>query len=79
MLEDVEADESVRELIKNMMMPYAGTTILKIVAECQKEFGETYFSMSRKQWHHLIGDYVRKVTERPDLQEEEVFRYVMAG
>ena len=29
--------------------------------------------------NHLIGDYVRKVTERPDLQENEVFRYVMAG
>ena len=38
-----------------------------------------YFSMKGNDWRHLIRDYVRKVTERPDLQEEEVFRYVMAG
>ena len=79
MLEDLEADDNVRELIKNMMEPSEGTTILSIVAECQKEFGEIYYNMSRKEWHHLIRDYVRKVTERPDLQENEVFRYVMAG
>ena len=79
MLEDVEVDDNVRELIKNMMEPSEGTTILSIVAECQKEFGEIYYNMSRKEWHHLIRDYVRKVTERPDLQENEVFRYVMAG
>ena len=78
-LDDVEADEYVRELIKNMMEPSEGTTILSIVAECQKEFGEKYYSMSRKEWHHLIRDYVRKVTERPGLQENELFRYVMAG
>lgn len=30
-------------------------------------------------WRHLICDYVRQVTERPELQENEVFRYVMAG
>ena len=75
-LHDVEADDNVRSLIHNMMELYEGTTILRIVAECQKEFGEKYFSMSRKEWHHLIRDYVRDVTERPDLQEEEMFRYV---
>lgn len=75
-LHDVEADDNVRSLIHNMMELYEGTTILRIVAECQKEFGEKYFSMSRKEWHHLIRDYVRDVTERPELQEEEMFRYV---
>jgi type I restriction enzyme R subunit len=76
LLEDVEADDDVRRLVHNMMELYEGTTILRIVAECQKEFGEKYFSMSRKEWHHLIRDYVRDVTERPELQEEEMFRYV---
>jgi len=40
---------------------------------------EKYFSMKGNDWRHLIRDYVRKVTERPELQEAEVFRYVMAG
>jgi type I restriction enzyme R subunit len=79
MLNDIEADEKVCALIQNMMEASEGTTILRIVAECQKEFGEIYFSMSRKEWHHLIGDYVRKITERSDLQEDEVFMYVLAG
>ena len=79
MLYDVEADENVRRLVHNMMELYEGTTILKIVVECQKEYQEKYFSMKSNDWRHLLRDYVRKVTERPDLQEEEAFRYSLAG
>jgi len=79
MLDEVEADDDVRRLVHNMMELYEGTTIMNIVVECQKEYQERYFSMKANDWRHLIGDYVRKVTERPDLQENEVFRYVMAG
>ena len=79
MLEDVENDADVRRLIHNMMELYEGTTIMNIVIECQKEFQERYFSMKTNDWRHLIRDYVRKVTEKPELQETEVFRYVMAG
>lgn len=79
MLEDVEADDEVRRLVHNMMELYEGTTIMRIVVECQREYQERYFSMNTNDWRHLLRDYVRKVTERPELQEEEVFRYVMAG
>ena len=79
MLEDVEADDDVRRLVHNMMELYEGTTILKIVTECQKEYQERYFSMKTNDWRHLLRDYIRKVTERPELQEEEAFRFVMAG
>ena len=61
------------------MALYEGTTIINIVVECQKEYQPKYFSMSRKEWLHLIRDYVRKVTERPELRDEETFRYEMAG
>ena len=79
MLEDVEADDDVRRLVHNMMELYDGTTIESIYVDCQKEFQERYFSMKGNDWRHLIRDYVRKVTERPELQETEVFRFVMAG
>ena len=79
MLENVESDADVRRLVHNMMELDKGTTIMQIVLECQREYQERYFSMKANDWRHLIRDYVRKVTERPDLQEEEVFRYVMAG
>ena len=79
MLEDVESDADVRRLVHNMMELYDGTTIDEIYVECQKEYQERYFSMKGNDWRHLIRDYVRKVTERPDLQDNEVFRYVMAG
>jgi type I restriction enzyme R subunit len=78
-LEDVNKDDEVRKLIHNMMELYEGTTILNIVVECQKEFQEKYFSMKPNEWRHLIGDYVREVTERPALSDNEVFRYSMAG
>jgi type I restriction enzyme R subunit len=78
MLDDVEADDDVRRLVHNMMELYEGTTIDNIYVECHKEYHERYFSMKGNDWRHLIRDYVRKVTERPDLQEDEVFRYVVA-
>lgn len=78
-LEDVEADDDVRRLVHNMMELYEGTTIKNIVVECQREYQERYFSMKTNDWRHLLRDYIRKVTERPELQEEEVFRFVMAG
>jgi hypothetical protein len=79
MLYDVEADDEVRILIHNMMELYDGTTIIQIAVECQREFQQKYFSMKTNDWRQLLQGYVRKVTERPELQETEVFRYVMAG
>lgn len=78
-LYDVNDNEQVRDLIDNLMKLDKGTTILKIVAECQKEYQLKYFSMSRKEWYHLIGDYVRNTTERPELKDDEVFRISVAG
>jgi type I restriction enzyme R subunit len=79
MLTDVEADDDVRRLVHNMMELYEGTTIESIYVDCQKEFQERYYRMKGNDWRHLIRDYVHKVTGRPELQETEVFRYVMAG
>ena len=79
LLSDVHKDNEVRKLIHNMMELYEGTSILNIVTECQKEFAEKYFSMKPNDWRRLIRDYVRDVTERQDLQEDEIFRFSMAG
>jgi type I restriction enzyme R subunit len=78
-LEDVNNDSDVRKLIHNMMELYEGTTIMKIVVECQKEYQERYFSMKGNDWRHLIGNYVKRVTSRSELKEDEVFRYSMTG
>lgn len=60
--------------ILHMMVLYEGTTIMNMVVECKKEYQERYFSMKTNDWRHLLRDYVRKVTERPTLQDAEVFR-----
>ena len=78
-LNDVNNDNDVRRLIHNMMGLDEGTTIMQIVVECQKEFQEKYFNMKGNDWRHLVRDYVREVTGQPDLQENEVFRFSMAG
>ena len=75
----VNDDDNVRILIHNMMELYEGTTIMKIAVECQKEFQQRYYGMNSNDWLNLLSDYVRTVTKRPDLQEEEAFRFVMAG
>ena len=73
MLTKIEPDTDERRLIHNMMELDEGTTILQIVVECQKQFQQKYFSMKPTDWLHLITDYVREVTARPELKEEEVF------
>jgi type I restriction enzyme R subunit len=78
MLKEILPNTDERRLIHNMMALDEGTTILKIVAECQKEFQEKYFSMKQKEWLHLIRDYVRNITQRPDLQDNEVFTFKVA-
>ncbi len=52
---------------------------MKIAVECQKEFQQKYYGMKTSDWLNLLSDYVRKVTERPTLKDEEAFRFVMAG
>ena len=79
LLESVEHDVEVRKLIHNMMELYESTSILKISSECQKEFQIKYFSMKTNDWRHLIANYVRKVTDKQDLQEDEVFSFNLTG
>jgi type I restriction enzyme R subunit len=62
-----------------MMGLNGGNTIMKIAVECQKEFQQKYYGMKTSDWLNLLSDYVRKVTERPTLKDEEAFRFVMAG
>lgn len=78
-LSDVTADDEVREFINNMMKLYKEITIMRIVAECQKEYQERYYNMDGNDWLHLIGDYVRRVTSQPTLKDDEVFKSMKAG
>ena len=78
-LANVLDDNDVRKLIHNLMELEDGTTIETIYLECIREYQEKYYSMKPNEWRHLVGDYVREVTKRPDLQENEVFRFSMAG
>ena len=78
-LTNVLDDKEVRKLIHNLMELEEGTTIDTIYLECMREFQERYFSMKPNEWRHLVRDYVREVTERPNLQENELFRFSMAG
>ena len=78
MLNNVLDDNDVRKLIHNMMEMEDGTTIETIYLECMREYQEKYFSMKPNEWRHLIRDYVREVTERPNLEEKELFTYKSA-
>ena len=78
MLTNILDDNDVRKLIHNLMETEDGTTIETIYLECIREFQERYFSMKPNEWRHLVRDYVREVTERPDLEDNELFTYKSA-
>jgi hypothetical protein len=78
MLANIPDDNDVRKLIHNMMELEDGTTIETIYLECMHEYQEKYYSMKPNEWRHLIRDYVREVTERPNLEETELFSYKSA-
>jgi hypothetical protein len=75
MLKDVCLDEDVLRLIHNMMEMDGGTMMKNITSVCIAMFGERYVSMKPNDWRHLIDDYVRKVTNRPELEEDTLFYY----
>ena len=52
-----------------------GTTIETIYLECIREYQEKYFSMKPNDWRHLVGNYVRGVTKRPEVKEDTLFYY----
>lgn len=78
-LRDVNDDKDVRKLVHNMMEMDGGTMMKNIYSICIAMFQDKYNNMTPNDWRHLIDNYVRIVTHRPDLKEDEVFRYVMAG
>ena len=73
MLRDVNDDAEVRKLVHNMMEMDGGTMMNNITSVCIGMFTERYWGMQPNDWRHLIDDYVRKVTCRPDLEEDELF------
>jgi len=75
MLENVNQDVEVLRLIHNMMEMDGGTSMKKIWSVCIAMFGERYASMQPNDWRHLIDDYVRKVTNKSDLEEDTLFFY----
>lgn len=75
MLRDVNADADVRRLIHNMMEMDGGTMMKNITSVCVGLFTERYRGMKPNDWRHLIDDYVRRVTQRPDMEEDERFFY----
>ena len=75
MLRDVNDDEEVRRLIHNMMEMDGGTMMKNITSVCVGMFTERYMGMKPNDWQHLIDDYVRKVTNRPELKEDTLFYY----
>ena len=77
-LTNILYDNEVRKLIHNLMEMEDGTTIETIYLECIREYQEKYFSMKPNEWRHLVRDYVREVTERPDLEDNELFTYKSA-
>lgn len=79
MLRDVNDDNEVRKLIHNMMEMDGGTMMKNIHSVCIAMFQEKYNNMMPNDWRHLIDDYVRTVTHRPDMQEDEVFYFKVSG
>jgi len=79
MLREVNDDAEVRKLIHNMMEMDGGTMMKNIYSICIGMFQVKYNNMTPNDWRHLIDDYVRKVTHRPNLQEDEVFYFKEVG
>lgn len=69
-------DEELRRLIHNLMEMDGGTMMKNVNSVCIKQFGERYGNMSPRDWEHLIYGYIRSVTHRPDLAEDELFNFV---
>lgn len=79
MLRDVNEDADVRKLIHNMMEMDGGTMMKNITSVCIGQYAQRYIGMKPKDWEKLIYGYVRMVTNRQDLKEDELFEYKSAN
>lgn len=76
-LRSVDDDARVQMLINNMM---SGTTTLsKLITECAHEFQERYYRMDHRKWNRVLSEYVKKITNRYPVSEEELISYGMAA
>ena len=62
-----------------MMEMDGGTMMKNIYSVCIGMFQNKYNNMKPNDWRHLIDEYVKKVTNRPDLREDEVFFFKVVG
>lgn len=74
-LRDVKDDDDVRRLIHNMMEMDGGTMMKNIYSVCINQFAEKYYNMSIKDWHHLIDDYVKRVTNLQHIDDDQIVYY----
>ncbi len=71
-LKSVDEDENVAHFVRSYVAMKKRVTLLKLVAECQKEFGERYPYMNMKDWMAITRDYAKEHTMHYVINNEEM-------
>lgn len=78
-LATIDADEAVSHFVHSMVLMKKTLPLLKLVADCQKEFGEKYPYMNTKDWIRILRDYAKERTMLYTLNTEEMIGTSMAA
>jgi hypothetical protein len=69
---NVDDDEELGRLIHNLIEMDGGTRMKNVVSVCQKQFQERYPNMKAKEWMHLVNAYIKRVTGKQNVKENDI-------
>ena len=75
----LEDSPKMADYADNLMEHNGGISIFSLSHSLQEEFGQEYASMSMRQWHNVVRDYVERHTHRCSIPDNEPVVWQMAA
>lgn len=75
----LEDSPKMADYADNLMAHKGGISIFSLSHSLQEEFGQEYASMSMRQWHNVVRDYVERHAHRYSIPDDEPVVWQMAA
>jgi type I restriction enzyme R subunit len=78
-IKHIQDDSHVKDFVDMYLMYGEGTTLEKLWADVQHEFGEKYAGTSSREWFTALREYAKEKTHKTYIKNNEVIRMDMAA
>lgn len=78
-LSSLSQSDVIKKFVDTELEYIPGLTVLTLMAELIKEFGEHYPNVSRKEWYTMTRDYIKRKTRIYDISDNEPIMWRMVA